>query len=283
MKFFKNPKKKEERIRQPQAVSQPEILPVPNTAVTVFFDRADIAKEEIGNIIAEKFGGKSILSIDSSSPSATHFMLRIDQIDVVCSYMPFPYPKEECDIPSLFPFNHYISEEEQKALAEHQSFCLLAVIGGGKTLEGKRAACLMLTKLCGSLLHIRGAAGVSYSAANLLLGKTMYLKYAAISEQEESDPAYFPSILWVLVYQTRADDGAAAIETCGLAQFGFLELQFYKPEEEWANSYEKLYIMSTLQITGRELYKNMDTISFSKDAFSVFKQDGEKLSVIGGI
>ena len=90
-------------------------------------------------------------------------------------------------------------------------------------------------------------------------------------------------MLWILVYQTRADDGASAIETCGLAQFGFLELRFYKPEEEWANSFEKLYIMSTLQITGKEIYKNMDTISFSKDTFAVFKQDGAKLSVIGGI
>lgn len=283
MKFFENSKRKKERIQQPQAAPRPAAAPAPNTAVTVFFDRADIAKDEIEKSIREKFGADAVRSIDSSHPSATHFMLRIEGRDVMCSYMPFPYPKEECDIPALFQFDRCITEEEQKALAGHKSFCMLAEIGGGKTLEGKRAVCLMLTKLCGSLLHIEGAAGVYYGAARLLLGKKMYLHYAAISEQEENDPAYFPAMLWISVYQTCAEDGEPAIETCGLAQFGFLELQFYKPEEEWASSYEKLYVMSVLQITEKELYRHMDTIAFSKDTPSVFKQNGEKLSVIGGI
>lgn len=147
------------------------MFPVSNTAVTIFFDRSDIGKEEIEEIITEMFGGKSVLSIDSSRPSITHFMLRIDNIDVMCSYMSFPYPKEDCDILSLFHINHYILEEEQKALVEHKSFCVLTEIGGGKTLAGKRSVCLMLTKLCGALLHIEGAAGVYYSAGSLLLGK----------------------------------------------------------------------------------------------------------------
>ena len=283
MKFFEKSKGKKERIQQPQAAPQPSAAPVSNTAVTIFFDRADVEKEEIANVIGEKFGAESVLSVDSSHPSATHFMLRIDNMDVMCSYMPFPYPKAECAIPTLCHFNPYISEEEQQALAAHQSFCVLAEIGGGKTLAGKRSVCLALTKLCGSLLPIRGAAGIYYGAAHLLLGKSMYLKHAAISAQAENDPAYFPAMLWILVYPTRADDGASAIETCGLSQFGFLELQFYEPTEERACSYEKLYILSTLQITGREFYRNMDTISFSRDTFSIFKQDGEKLSVIGGI
>lgn len=283
MKFFEKFRKKEESIQHSQGDSQPAIEPASNTAVTIFFDRSDIEKEEIEKNLIEKFGVKAVRSIDSSQPSATHFMLQIDNINVICSYMSFPYPKEECDIPALFHFNRYITEEEQKALAEHKSFCVLAEIGGGKTLVGKRSVCRMLTKLCESLLHIRGALGTYYSAANLLLGKKMYLKHAAINEQEENNTAYFPSILWILVYQTHADDGASTVETCGLAQFGFWELQFYKPEEEWANSYEKLYIMSMLQITEKQVYKNMDTISFSKDTFSIFKQDGAKLSVIGSI
>ena len=53
----------------------------------------------------------------------------------------------------------------------------------------------------------------------------MYLHYATISAKEEKDPAYFSAVLWVLVYQTHADDGTPTIETYGLAQFGFLELQ----------------------------------------------------------
>lgn len=283
MKFFEKFKKKKDSPQQPQVVSSSTMSPAPNTSVTIFFDRPNIEKEEIEKTITEKFGAAAVLSVDSSRPSVTHFMLRIDNIDVICSYMPFPYPKEECDIQTLFRFNYYISEEEQKALMEHKSFCVVTEIGGGKTLEGKRSVCLMLTKLCGSLLHMEGAAGAYYSGANLLLGKKIYLDHTAISEREEKNPEYFPSILWILVYQTCAEDGAPTVETCGLAQFGFLELQFYKPKEEWAHSYEKLYLMAILQITGKAVYKNMDTISFAQDAFSIFKQCGEKLSVIGGI
>lgn len=283
MSIFDKFNRKKEAARQLQSVAKPMIAPAPNTSITIFFDRTGIEIEEIGTTISEKFGAQSVCSIDSSSPSVTNFMLHIDGMDVICSYLPFPLPREEGDILALFSMNHYISEDEQKALAEHKSFCLLTEIGGGKTLEGKRSVCLMLTKLCGCLLHMESAAGAYYHAANLLLGKTMYLKYASISEREEKDPAYFPSMLWILVYQTRADDGAPVIETCGLEQFGFLELQFYKPAEEWAHSFEKLYIMSIFQITGKEVYKNMDTISFSQDTFSIFKQNGTKLTVIGGI
>ena len=113
--------------------------------------------------------------------------------------------------------------------------------------------------------------------------KLSLIHISAISEQEEKVPDYFPSMLWILVYQTRTEDGTPVIETCGLEQFGFPELQFYNPKEEWAQSYEKLYIMSALQITGNEFYKNMDTISFTPETVSVFKQNGKKLAVIGGI
>lgn len=41
--------------------------------------------------------------------------------------------------------------------------------------------------------------------------------------------------------------------------------------------------MSMLQIVGKEVYKNMDTISFSEGELSIFKQNGNKLAVIGGI
>lgn len=262
---------------------QSAITPVQNTMIIILFDKPDIGKDEIEKRIAEKFGKNAVLSIDSSHPSATYFMLHIDDADIMCSYMPFPCPGEECDILNLFRFNHYISEDEQKAFVENKSFCVIAETGGGKTLAGKRSVCLTITRLCGSLLNIEEAAGVYNQGANLLLGKNMYLYYASISEQEEKVPDYFPSMLWILVYQTRTEDGTPVIETCGLEQFGFPELQFYNPKEEWAQSYEKLYIMSALQITGNEFYKNMDTISFTPETVSVFKQNGKKLAVIGGI
>lgn len=254
-----------------------------NTMVNILFDRPNIDLKEFEAVIADKFGVQSILKIDRSHPAVTHLMLRIDDMEMMCSYMPFPFPKGEWDLSALLAVNHYITLEEQEAIKNQQSFCLVTEIGGGKTLEGKRAVCILLTRLCGALLAVDGAAGVYYSMANLLLGKNVYLKYTAIAEQQRENPDFFPVLLWILVYAAHAEDKSPTIETLGLKQFGFLELQFYQPTEEWAQSYEKLYIMSTLQISGKEVYRNRDTICFTADSISVFKQSGEKLAVIGGI
>lgn len=278
MGLFNKFKRKKEASHQ----SSPALSPAANTALTVFFQRHNIETEEIKAAICETFGDDAVLSVDEKQ-SVTHLMLNIDGTDIICSYLPFPMPEDETDIAYLFKFNHYITEEEQRALVEHRSFCLLTEIGGGSTLEGKRSVCLLLTRLCKSLLKIEDAAGVYYSAANLLLGKEMYLKYASIAQQQEDDPSYFPSTLWILVYQTHTEDGVNTVETCGLEQFGFCELQFYDPKEEWAYSFEKLYIMSTFEITEMEVYKDMDTICFTQDSMSIFKQNGKKLAVIGGI
>lgn len=283
MGFLDKLKKKKETPEQPvdkiEAVSSIQA----NTMVSMLFDRANIAVEAFEKVVVENFGRESLLQVDNSSPSITHFMLRVDGIEMMCSYMPFPLPKEEADIPALLNFNGYISEEERNAFMNQQSFCMIAQIGGGTTLEGKRAVCMAVSRLCGALLTMDGASGVYYSAAHLLIGKAAYLKHVAIMEQQNGDPEYFPSMLWVLVCASRADDGSPTIETYGLEQFGFMELVFYKPTEDWAQSYQKLYMMSILQITGAEFYKNMDTISFAEGELSIFKQSGKKLYVIGGI
>lgn len=283
MGFFDNLRKKKEPKKAAHTPLEPTGGIQANTMATILFDRSNIDCKELETAISAQFGSESIQQIDSSHPAVTNIMLRIEGMDFICSYMPFPLPEEEWDIHTLLGANHYITEEEQAAFASQRSFCLLAQIGGGKTLEGKRSVCISLTSLCGALLTAEGAIGVYYSAAGLLLGKKMYMKYATINGEQSGNPDYFPAMLWILVAPSNNDDGAPVIETKGLGEFGFLELQFYQPTEEWAQSYEKLYIMSTLQITGKELYKNMDTISFTKDGFSIFKQSGNKLAVIGGI
>lgn len=273
---------KRNRTTPPQQAA-PILAPEPNTGVMVLFDQPHVEIQELEAAISKTFGADAIVQVDSSKPSVTHLMLRINGIEAMCSYLPFPLPKEDGDIQMLLNFNHFITEEEQMTLMGHQSFCIITEIGGGKTLAGKRAVCLMLTKLCSSLLQVDGAAGIYHAAAHLLLGKQMYLHYAELSEQAADDPEYFPAILWVLVYQTCTEEGVPTVETCGLEQFGFLELVFYKPTEEWAESFEKLYLMSTFEITEKDVYKNMDTISFTQGELSVFKQTGKKLCVIGGI
>lgn len=283
MGLFDLLKRKKEEKREESFQTEYPRSPTANTMQTVLFDRTVLDRGEMERTFVKWFGADAIQGIDDSRQGVTHFMLQIQGVEVVCSYMAFPFPKEEGDLSLLFGFSHYISEEEQAALANSESFCLVTQIGEGAALEGKRRACLTVTRVCGVLLGMEGAAGVYYNMARLLLGRKMYLHYAAITEQELENPDHFPSMLWILVCFTRAEDGAPTVETRGLNQFGFLELQFYKPREEWAQSYEKLYLLSMLEITGKEVYRNMDTISFTEDKISVFKKVGEKLSVIGGI
>lgn len=283
MGFFDRFKQEKAAPKEACQIPDPVRGPAPNTGVILLFDRPRIEIQEFRAAVCGQFGEEAILSVDKSSPSLTNLMLQIDQTDVMLSYIPFPLPEEEGNLPALMGVNRFLSQEEQQAVLGQKSFCLVTQIGGGATLEGKRAVCRMLTGLCAALLAVEGAAGVYYSAANLLLGKSIYLHYAAIAAQQAQNPDYFPVILWVLVYQTQAEGGAPTVETCGLEQFGFWELQFYRPTEEWAQSYEKLYMMATLQVIGREVYRNMDTISFTPDGLSVFKQSGNRLAVIGGI
>lgn len=279
---FKNKNKLsgQEEVKS-QAPEEKENAIQTNTMVTVYFDRTGISTKEFQDAIALKFGAESIAEVDESSPSMTNIVIHLDGLDYMFSYMPFPFPEDELYIPELFKFNGYITDEEREDLVNHKSFCLITQIGAGKNLEGKRRACLGITLICGAVLAVDSAAGVCCSASGLLFGKSIYLHHADIAERERDNPEYFPSLLWVLVYSTEEENGAHVIETCGLKEFGFMELQFYKPEEEWHQSYEKLYIMAVLQITGKEYYKNMDTIAFTKDKVAIFKKSGDKLAVIG--
>lgn len=277
---FRNKNKSSKELQKGAEAEQGNSIAA-NTMVTVYFDRTGISTKEFQDAIALKFGAESIAEVDESSPSMTNIVVHLDGLDYMFSYMPFPFPEDELYIPELFKFNGYITDEEREDLVNHQSFCLITQIGAGKNLEGKRRACLGITLICGAVLAVDSAAGVCCSASGLLFGKSIYLHHADIAERERDNPEYFPSLLWVLVYSTEEENGAHVIETCGLKEFGFMELQFYKPEEEWHQSYEKLYIMAVLQITGKEYYKNMDTIAFTKDKVAIFKKSGDKLAVIG--
>lgn len=73
---------------------------------------------------------------------------------------------------------------------------------------------------------MEGALGVYYNAANLLIGRTVYQKYAAVAEQEGADSDGFPTILWILVYQTHSEDGTHTIETAVWSNLAFWNWYF---------------------------------------------------------
>ena len=136
MKFFEKFKKQKGNPQQSNTISQPALSPAPNTSVTVFFDRDAIPMEELEQLITSKFGAGAVCSVDTSRPSVTHFMLHIDGMDLVCSYMPFPYPGEECDIPALFRLNHYITQEEQRRWRSTNHFVSLRNSAGERPWLG---------------------------------------------------------------------------------------------------------------------------------------------------
>lgn len=280
--FDKLKKKKEQHDVSPTGQFQLQ-EPDADTFGSILFDKADLDTKKFEETIVENFGRESLVQVDDSHPSVTHFVVRLEGVEFWCSYMPFPLPKEEGDIALLLHVNLFISAEEQKALADQKSFMLIAQKGGGKTLQEKMAVCLLYSQLCGAIMQVEGAAGFLLNKSGLLVGRGMYLKQTDIIKQSKDDPRFFPVALWILVYPAAANNGTPTIETRGLEQFGFMELLFYAPKKEPPQYIEILYVMARQQITGERVYSNMDMISFSEDHTSILKQGDGKLSIIGDI
>lgn len=275
-------KQKNEKL-QKEALTKQVDLPQPKvgTMGSILFDRSDLAAKEFQEIIIQNFGQEVLLQTDEDHSAVTSFLVRLQDIEFWCSYMAFPLPEEEGNLLELLKINPFLSAEEQAAFLNQQSFFMIAQKDQGATLEEKRMVCLLFSQLCGALMELKGAVGF-FNSTGLLVGRDMYLKHTSILKKRKNNVDYFPVMLWILVYSSQVGE-VPTIETSGLDQFGFLELQFYNPQEEWSAVCEKLYLMSIFQITGREFYKNMDTISFTKDGFTVFKQCGNKLALIGDI
>ena len=130
--------------------------------------------------------------------------------------------------------------------------------------------------------ELEGAVAFLNSGVPLLVGRTFFLHHAAILEQNLEDPEYFPAPLWIALSQAN-NHGHTAIGTDGLSAFGFPELFFLNPREEWPQVYQKLWLMSIFQITGKAVYREGDTIAFDPDKPpAVVKRLQERLAIIGG-
>lgn len=283
MGFFDRFKKdKKDKPAKPQLPPPPPVEA--DTAAKLLFTRRTIPKEELREAVTGRFGAEAVSELDHSHPAVTSFLVRIEGLEFWCAHMALPLPPEEGNVAEMLKFSRFVTPEEGKALEGQHSFLLVVQKGGGSDLAGKRRACILHSRLCGALMELPGAAGYLYTGASLLLGPRYFLHHAGVLEREWRDPDYFPAPLWIHLYQSREEE-APVIGTLGLGQFGFFELYFYRPKEDWAHVFEKLYLMSIFQITGRELYKNMDTIAFDPDdpdGDAVFKQSGQRLAIIGG-
>ncbi len=274
-----------DKFKKKAAPASPSLTPPfptqPDTTLKLLFSR-QLPVEELTQAISRRFGSEAVARVDQLHPAAVCLLLRIDGVELWCSYMAFPLPPEEGDLRELLPHSLFVTPEEGEAMLGGKAFFVAGQKELGADLAGKRRACILLSRLCGALMELPGAQGCLNSGIGLLLGRRFYLHHAEILEREKEDTGYFPAPLWIALSQAE-NHGHRAIGTDGLRQFGFYELFFLDPKEEWAQSYEKLYMMSILQITGRELYRDRDTIRFGPEAQAVFRLLKDRLAVVGDI
>lgn len=256
--------------------------PREDTMALLLMDRvlADIdpALEQLRKV----FGDKAVSDVDRSHPLVPAFTVTIDGLEFWCSYLPMPVPKEEQDISAKAQYNLFLKPEEREAFAGHKSFWVLAQKGGGKSLEGKRRACWTFSLLCAALLELDGGVGVSVSNTALLVSKENYLfQRAQMEDKTSNDPDYFPVTLWIWLYRGLQED-KPTVQTQGLAEFGLPELGFFDPELPVQDTLNYLFTMSSWQITGRQLYRNMALIPLTEEIEVIGKQDGDTILFIGG-
>lgn len=281
MGFFERFKRGRQEKKEEGEALRPPCPQEADTVGQIFFTRKSVDGGELTAAIDGRMGAGAVSDMSADRPGLLSFRVKAEGVEFWCSHIAMAMPAEVGDIAPLLDGGFYTAEEQQ-GMASHRSFLLVGQKGGGTGLEEKRRICRVFTRLCGALMELPGAVGFHNGTAGLLVGRQFFLHHAGILEREKEDPAYFPAPLWIALSQGE-NSGHRAIGTDGLRQFGFYELFFFDPAEEWAQSYEKLYMMAILQITGRELYRDKDIIRFGPGAEAVFKLLGDRLAVIGDI
>ena len=278
MGFLDRFKRKKEPATAPEAPAGPGSAPEPDTAAVILLGE-DAGWAAVTKAVEERFGAQALVSTDNSAPNAPAMTIRLEGVEFFCSYLAMPHPAEVYDLSSLQ--EGLFSPQEREELLAHKAFLVLAQKGGGTSLAEKRRVCRLFTRLAGALAGLDGAAGVFLTSAELLISRRVYLYHAAILEKNWEDPEYFPVPLWISIRSGQKGE-VPMVGTWGLRQFGFLELWFLDAKSPWPELHEKLYLMSMFQITGRELYRDTDTIEFTPGNPSVFKELKGALFIVGG-
>ncbi len=284
MSFFDRFKKK--TLSNPAGAASPQ-WPQPPEADTMCLLLMDRVLDDIEPVAARLnsvFGSGTVGDVDHDHPKVSSFIAAIDGLEFWCSYLPMPIPSDTADIPAAAQYSFLLSDEEKQAFTEHKSFFMLAQKGGGTSLEAKRRVCWTFSMLCAALLEQEGAVGVHIvNRGGLLVSKCHYLQQQEMMKEKkpDNDEAYFPVPLWVWVYATYKGE-MPVIQTTGLKDFGLPELGFYNPEQlNTGQALDYLYSMSSLQITGRQFYRNASLIPLDEKLEVVCKQDGDILYFIG--
>lgn len=266
MGFFDRFKRSREAAGRPEPVP-PAAAPESDAKAVVLLGR-DVGWSAVLRLVEDRFGPHALAYRDDSHPHAPAAGIALEGVSFFCSYLAMPHPSQVCDLAAIQ--EGLFSPEEKEEILGNQAFLVLAQQGGGTSLEEKARVCRLFTRLTAALLDTESALGVYVDSPELLISRRVYLSHAEILEQHLQDPEYFPVPLWVSIRHGRKGD-LPLTGTWGLKQFGFPELWFINPEADWPEIHQRLYLMSVFQITGRELYANGDTISFTPGKPSVFR------------
>ena len=264
-----------------ETVEEKMIKPSADTSGIILFANNDIDTDKLARCVTERFGEGTVCDIDKSRPNCVFIGVKLEDVEFWCSYMNAPFPDEDGAIKRLLGVNAFVSPQEKEEMLRHQSFMFVAQKGKCVNLEEKRRVCMLFNELCGEWMKLDETIGL-LNSVDAYVSKRFYLNELMVLEENKMDPDYFPALLWVLIYPSMEGE-AHTVETLGLKQFGFPELMFYDPKQPMEEVYDKLSIMCMLEITEQEFYQNRDTISFTPDSLTIFKQVGDKLALIGDI
>ena len=131
----------------------------------------------------------------------------------------------------------------------------------------------------GVIIPKRRSAGLTAVVAKTSAGAVSHVPVARVANLTSCLKELKAAGVWV--YGTASDSGKPAIQTQGLQDFGLPELGFFDPQREVGELLDLLYSMSCLQITGKQLYRNMALIPLDEKTEVVCKQEGGTLFFIG--
>ncbi len=282
MSLFDRFRKKPPDSPQPDLPQWPR-PPKADTMCLLLMDRVLENVDPVAARLKAVFGESAVSAVDHSHPRVPAFTATVDGLEFWVSYLPMPVPPDTADIPTAAKYSFLLTNEEKEAFSSHKSFWMLAQKGGGTSLPEKRRVCWTFSLLLSALMEQDGAVGVDpVNRGGLLVSRRHYLQQRELMEGKRWDNgSFFPVPLWVWVYGTTGDSGKPTIQTQGLEDFGLPELGFFNPQREVGELLDLLYSMSCLQITEKQLYRNMALVPLDEKTEVVCKQEGDVLFFIG--